>query len=181
VDRVAGKSGFALAIQKAGWLTIDERGLTIPNFSRHNGDSAKKRCQKSERQSRWRNKKDLEASTIESTNAPTREEKRREENIKDKNILADKPAKTNNKKKLPDDFVLTDVLRDNAASYWLSKNRKDLSASEQWLKFINHHRSKGSKMADWDCAWVTWYTNAIEFTKPPGGNNYPDFSPTVKR
>lgn len=87
-------------------------------------------------------------------------------NNQDKNILPAKAGKANNRKKLPDDFVLTERLRDNAVTYWHSKNRTDLSASEQWLKFINHHRSKGSRMADWDCAWVTWYTNAVEFTKP---------------
>jgi hypothetical protein len=75
--------GFAASLEKVGWLTIDENGISVPKFDRHNGESAKKRALKTERQARWRAGKDdsvdevVDAQT--STKGSTREEKRRED------------------------------------------------------------------------------------------------------
>jgi len=81
VDKVSGRIGFADALVAVGWLAFDDKGLLIPNFERHNGESAKERGLKNARQARWRAKKDGhvddEASTQTSTGASTREEKRR--------------------------------------------------------------------------------------------------------
>lgn len=55
---------------------------------------------------------------------------------------------------------------------------KDISAAEeaglnsatfreQWAKFRNHHRAKGSLMADWQAAWRTWLGNISEFQRQP--------------
>jgi hypothetical protein len=52
-------------------------GLCLPNFSRHNGETAKKRALSNRRQSRWRN---ADVDTKPSTKASTREEKRRSKN-----------------------------------------------------------------------------------------------------
>jgi hypothetical protein len=78
IDDVMSVPGFAQALSDVGWLTIDaqRRRVVIPNFERHNGESAKKRALKNERQSRWRANA---TSTQASTSASTREEKRREE------------------------------------------------------------------------------------------------------
>ena len=43
---------------------------------------------------------------------------------------------------------------------------------EQWGKFRDHHRAKGSLMADWDAAWRTWLGNRGQFQPragPPRG------------
>jgi hypothetical protein len=76
IDDVMSVPGFAQALSDVGWLTIDaqKRRVVIPNFERHNGESAKKRALKNERQSRWRANT---ASTQASTSTSTREEKRR--------------------------------------------------------------------------------------------------------
>ena len=83
VDKVSMTPGFADALGKVGWLLIDESGITIPNFERHNGESAKERGLKNARQARWRANRggdvDGQSSTSASTTASTREEKRREE------------------------------------------------------------------------------------------------------
>lgn len=83
VDKVSMTPGFADAMTQVGWLQFDERGLVIPNFERHNGESAKERNLKNARQARWRAKKDAHVdatpSTETSTDPSTREEKRREE------------------------------------------------------------------------------------------------------
>lgn len=84
VDKCAHRTGFADALVSVGWLEIDADGITIPRFNEHNGDSAKERTLKNQRQARWRAGKkdgavDARPSTHVSTEAPTREEKRREE------------------------------------------------------------------------------------------------------
>ncbi|QMV32381.1 replication initiation protein [Ralstonia phage Raharianne] len=83
VDEVVRQEGFADALAVVGWLVVDETGIAVPNFYRHNGDSAKSRAQKSDRQARWRKKKDvsvdIDVDGDASTQATTREEKRREE------------------------------------------------------------------------------------------------------
>jgi len=90
VDKVSMVHGFADALVLVGWLKLDERGIQIPNFERHNGQSAKDRGLKNARQNRWRTNKNKDLDGVNcvdgsvdghaSTNASTREEKRREEN-----------------------------------------------------------------------------------------------------
>ncbi|ADC71740.1 hypothetical protein TK90_1231 [Thioalkalivibrio sp. K90mix] len=55
LDRIAGVSGFADAMQKVGWLTNADGGLTFVNFTRHNGQTAKKRALTNKRVARYRN------------------------------------------------------------------------------------------------------------------------------
>jgi hypothetical protein len=79
VDEVSGKEGFANAMVSAKWLSISPAGILLPNSDRHNGESAKERSLKSQRQARWRAGKDAKATTKPSTPPSTREEKKREE------------------------------------------------------------------------------------------------------
>lgn len=44
LDRIAGVTGFAEAMHSVGWLEVGECGLTLPNFDRHNGKTAKNRA-----------------------------------------------------------------------------------------------------------------------------------------
>jgi len=56
-DSVAGKEGFAEAMQKTRphpWLILDGTGATIPNFERWNGMCAKRRIREAERKRRSR-------------------------------------------------------------------------------------------------------------------------------
>ncbi|MFA5525943.1 MAG: hypothetical protein WC992_03870 [Acholeplasmataceae bacterium] len=43
VDDIVGQVGFAEAMIEAGWLLADPGGLILPNFTRHNGTTAKQR------------------------------------------------------------------------------------------------------------------------------------------
>lgn len=76
VDALVRQVGFAHAMRAVGWLSDGPKnhGLKIPNFDRHNGETAKKRALTNRRQSRWRNAS-VDAPRV--TNASTREEKRR--------------------------------------------------------------------------------------------------------
>lgn len=81
VDALVSHDDFANAMRHVGWLADAKTGtgLMLPNFARHNGETAKKRALKNDRQTRWRQKHDSTPTTVSSTQASTREEKRREE------------------------------------------------------------------------------------------------------
>lgn len=68
--------GFSEAMASVGWLEADEFGLVLPRFDTHNGQSAKRRAQDSDRK---REVRKMSASEADKTR--TREEKRREEVI----------------------------------------------------------------------------------------------------
>lgn len=73
LDSVSRIVGFADAMQKVGWL-IDKNGvLSIPNFDRHNGKSAKERALSTKRKVTQRSRSDRDITV-------TREEKRRDIN-----------------------------------------------------------------------------------------------------
>ena len=55
LDRLTFCPGFAVALRKVGWLTGREGHLSVPNFDRHNGQTAKKRALTSKRVSKTRN------------------------------------------------------------------------------------------------------------------------------
>jgi hypothetical protein len=80
VDALVRYAGFADVMRKVGWLkdTADGPGLYLPNFDRHNGETAKRRALSNRRQAKWRNAPvDARVDGPRVTNASTREEKRR--------------------------------------------------------------------------------------------------------
>lgn len=56
IDDVVAHPGFADALVDVHWLVMASTGIEIPKHEQHNGDSAKERSLKSERQARWRAK-----------------------------------------------------------------------------------------------------------------------------
>lgn len=74
LDELVGWSGFGAAMQSVDWLVVDGVGLSLPRFDTHNGASAKRRAQDSDRKKESRN-----LSASEADKKRTREEKRREE------------------------------------------------------------------------------------------------------
>ena len=85
VDDVCYQAGFCGALLSVGWIEVDESipRISLPKFDRHNGESAKKRCQKNEAQAKWR-KGRSDVDRDESTKEPQKRlpEKRREEKSK---------------------------------------------------------------------------------------------------
>lgn len=49
LDRIACNVGFAKALKNVGWLNGDDFNFTLPNFERHNGETAKTRALTSKR------------------------------------------------------------------------------------------------------------------------------------
>lgn len=81
LNRIIGVTGFAEACESVGWLEATEDGLALPNFDRHNGNTAKRRCQTAKRASALRGRDKSNAASV--TNCAPREEKRREEKKQD--------------------------------------------------------------------------------------------------
>ena len=74
LDDMLGWPGFSTAMAAVGWLEAHAQVLVAPRFDAHNGQSAKRRAQESER------KRDVrKVSASDADKKRTREEKRREE------------------------------------------------------------------------------------------------------
>lgn len=56
-DDIAKVDGIGKALEEAGWLAFDETGVTIRNWTKHNGKSAKQRALGARRVARHRQKK----------------------------------------------------------------------------------------------------------------------------
>lgn len=86
VDALVSADGFASALERVNWLEVDDDAerVYLPNFDRHNGETAKQRALKNKRQAKYRQGCDANVDGQASTEASTREEKRREEKKKPK-------------------------------------------------------------------------------------------------
>lgn len=94
LDRIAGVTGFAQAMQFVGWLVVSDVGLILPNFEKHNGATAKSRAQTAKRVSNHRasDESNAQSNAASVTGALAREEKRREEK-KEKKTSSSSSAK----------------------------------------------------------------------------------------
>lgn len=77
IDRYISATGFAQAMIEVGWLSETEAGISIPNFDRHNGQTAKKRGNTAKRVAKVRNARVTPEALQQ--RYQRREEKRREE------------------------------------------------------------------------------------------------------
>jgi hypothetical protein len=88
LDRLAGISGFAEQMTFVGWLNQDGHVLTLPNFTYHNGETAKKRALGKNRQEKHRSNDESNAISNASSVTNLSLEKRREEKIVNKDAYA---------------------------------------------------------------------------------------------
>lgn len=84
VNRKVQRDGFAEAMVEVGWLAIEDDGISFPNFTNHNGETAKTRALGKNRQQKKRASEEVtqppsQTSRNERDKSVTREEKRREE------------------------------------------------------------------------------------------------------
>ena len=80
IDALVGRSGFAAAMKKVGWLESDEAGIKIPNFERHLSKGAKTRGQTAKRvESHTKNKRNQRYDANGDSVSFALPEKRREE------------------------------------------------------------------------------------------------------
>lgn len=84
IDAIAGTAGFAEAMRAEGWLEGRDGSLQVPNFERHNGNSAKARALEAEAK-RLRRLSDI-SSDLMSDNCPTKSA----ENVRPENRTEEK-------------------------------------------------------------------------------------------
>jgi hypothetical protein len=77
--------GFADAMHSVGWLEYNKdwetagiQKLILPNFERHNGQTAKKRANTQQRQQRFRNAKALSSASLDKKREDKKKEEKRE-------------------------------------------------------------------------------------------------------
>ncbi|AWL03384.1 hypothetical protein ACFOHT_04770 [Massilia oculi] len=94
MDRIIGVTGFAQAMCDVGWLIADEHGISLPNFERHNGQTAKNRALTAKRVAKHKgNAKDNDEGNADSvTAALPKEEKRREQKKEPRSKAKPAPA-----------------------------------------------------------------------------------------
>lgn len=88
INRLTNKTGFADAMRAVGWLSGEDGDLTFSNFSRHNGNTAKKRSETNRRVAEHRNcnAKSVTKSVTEVLQKALPEKRREEKSIEDKKI-----------------------------------------------------------------------------------------------
>lgn len=66
LDRLVFQIGFAKALRQVGWLSGKNGKITLPQFERHNGETAKKRASTNRRVAKSRSKKSVESKSVTS-------------------------------------------------------------------------------------------------------------------
>ncbi len=79
IDRVVGAQNFSKKMIETGWLKVRKKGFIIPNFERHNGNSAKTRALAARRMVTLRDNKRDDSSVT----SPSPEKRREEKSKKD--------------------------------------------------------------------------------------------------
>jgi len=175
LDRIAGVAGFAEAMAMCGWLEQSGSVLRIPNFGRHNGETAKKRALTNERVAKSRelqrkgNAECNDASVTHSvTESVTREEKRREEKKEPQRADAPAPVDAFDARRwLADAGVSPDLARD------FLKLRKDKRApvTETAAKGIEREAAKAGlsiEAAVRMCCERNWQGFKADWLQQPG-------------
>ena len=128
---------------KVGWLADKGGGLSLPNFDKHNGNTAKNRAQTARRVANHKasEKSNAKGNGASVTSALPREEKRRvKENIKKKISI-------------PETFALSGRVKKWASA----RGYENLEGHLE--NFILQAQSKNYKYADWDSALMNAIRN----------------------
>ena len=166
LDRYCGIAGFCKAMIKVGWMAKNDKGLSLPNYDRHNSQTAKNRALTAKRVSKHREKEISNAECNDERNDQTlpksldREDKIREDEIrnKSKSIVA-KATKGSRfqESELPEDW-----------RQYALKARPDLNPDTVFEDFKDYWISvagqKGVK-ANWLATWRGWVRRQNGSTK----------------
>lgn len=173
VDEICDCVGFAESLRQVGWLDVGDGFIALPKHERHNGETAKERALKTQRQATWRVGKsekqvsvdgsvgasvDTMQSTSPSTLASTREEKNiYRERARGARLTPDwEPG--------PDGlgFAEKHGLRNGKASAELDRFR-DYWAAQPGQKGVK---------TDWPATWRNWVRRSAD-QQPKGSLNEP--------
>jgi hypothetical protein len=158
LDHIIGVTGFAQAMCDVGWLVVTDAGISLPNFDRHNGKTAKERALTAKRVAKHKTNAGANAGGNGKANATTvsgalpREEKNREEVSntpippKGRKLAISFPkfisdCKANNETPIPDDHPVF-AYADEA------KIPRDFLALH-WFEFKDRYGDGSKKYKDW--------------------------------
>lgn len=180
IDEDLGWRGFAKAMQEVGWLEVDAEGVHVPEYTEHNGSTAKRRAQETSRKGSARKKSApnapespqnirCESGQVSASDADkmrNREEKRREEPV-------ETPSQEERGERLgarplaiPAHWAPSAEDRE-----WAEQERPDLAGDPliaMTIKFRKHHGEKKSRRFDWSETWREWVTREGRAQPPPG-------------
>lgn len=91
IDELCGTKEFAIALQKVGWLVVNETSVRIPHFERHMGQSGKRRALTARRMVTHRKRNSNARRVTKTSPEKRREEKSKESSKDDSNPLTPLP------------------------------------------------------------------------------------------
>jgi len=163
LDRLIGVNGITKAMVNVGWMIVSDDGLTLPNFARHNGKTAKSRVLTAVRVANHKGKDKSNDASV--TSALPREVKRRE----DKDIgdsVESSPTKNKGVKK-PDG--VSDQHWSDLKSVWKTKRK---ALTETALQKVYEESEKAGVSVDtaiqmiveggWQGCEAEWITNKLK-------------------
>ena len=167
IDRKTGVKGFADALIAIGWIADHPEGIRIVDFEKHNGTSAKKRCQTAKRVAnhesanagkQQQNQQVTNQLTPhqQTTNAPSvsnalareREEKRREEKTGGEREQSQQPQPGQ-----PSAIASPPPVFSAENREFIATERPDLDGPTVWLNFSDHYEPDKRTPANWR-KWV---------------------------
>ena len=159
LDRYLGVSGFVTAVESVGWLSINEDGISLVDFDKHNGTSAKQRSQTAKRVANHKSNAKGNAYTVTKTvsSALPIEEKRRED------IKEASASLTRASKKCPASFEVTGKLID-----WAIQSCPLVNIENETQKLRDYTFSRS--ITDWPGAWRNWMRKAQDDASKRGPN-----------
>jgi hypothetical protein len=166
VDDEVGFAGLASAMVGVGWLEWDGNdGLSLPEFDTHNGASAKRRAQESDRKraERAAMKDDPQdggnASAPHADKKRTREEKRREE----KKNTEPNGSVERASRKCPESFLVTEDMQQ-----WAGIECPGVNVDRETARMRDH--TFKSARSNWPGVWRNWMREAFDrLPKKSGG------------
>lgn len=148
LDTILRVTGFAENVQKVGWLIVNDSGISLPNFDRHCGQTAKTRALTAKRVAAFKGGNAKGNAGIV-TQALPREEKRREEK---------KEQERTRGARLPADWKPSAT-----ETVWAENERPDVNVAMEAAKFADYWHgvpgAKGVKL-DWTGTWRNWIRRA---------------------
>jgi len=165
IDEQVGMPGFGHAMAAVEWIAEDATGLVLPEFDKHNGQSAKRRAQEADRKREAR-----KSSATDADKVRTREEKRREE--KERGATTSAPTLElvsddqgqGGKAAAKRGTRLSDNWQPSGEDFaWARKERPDVDLRTETASFCDYWRAKpgkeGTKL-DWTATWRNWIRNS---------------------
>lgn len=158
LDRIVGVTGFCEAMHSVGWLCINDTGISLPNFERHNGNTAKSRALTAKRVANHKAnaKANAQGNADTVSSALPREEKRREE-TPTTDVVGDSAPKSRPARKCPESFEVTPAMQ-----AWATTNAPLVSLDQATATFRDH--TFKTAITDWAGAWRNWMRREQQFT-----------------